>query len=63
CVDHFVWTNTYTQMYGRDFSGGGGRGRIGGHGRTPRGGGQGRGWGVKIDFRKTSFLSVSQRNF
>ena len=25
CVDHFVWTNSYTQMYGLDFSGGGGR--------------------------------------
>ena len=26
-------------------------------------GGRGRGVGVKIDFRKTSFLSVSRRNF
>ena len=31
-------------------------GCIGGHGRSPRG-------GVKIDFRKTSFLSVSRRFF
>ena len=36
---------------------------IDGHGRTPQGGGGGGGGGVKIDFRKTSFLSVSRRNF
>ena len=37
-------------------------GGIGGHGRTPQGGSRG-GGGVKIDSRKTSFLSVSWRNF
>ena len=35
---------------------------IGGHGRTPWGVEVG-GGEVKIDFRKTSFLSVSRRNF
>ena len=36
---------------------------IGGHGRTPRGESREGVGGVKIDFRKTSFLSGSRRNF